>query len=394
MNHDAWRAALADVPLPAAVVDVGAFDRNVARARAAVADHRGEGGAPVRVRVAHKSLRCLDLLRRALDGLGPVASGVLAFQAAEVRALAAAGFDDLLLAYPPARRWEGEALGEAARYARVRVAIDDDRQLDGLDPSVEICVDADASLRIAGQHLGARRSPIRTPEAALRVAEAARARGHRVTAVMIYESAVAGLPDHDPRWWMRPPLRWVKAQSAAAAAEARSAIVGALRAAGHPIDVVNGGGTGSLRVTPGDGSVSEVAVGSAFYAPHTFDGFDGLSLEPALFLVMPVCRVPGPGWVTVSGPGVVATGAAGAHRWPVVVAPAGLAPIPDEGFGEVQTPLRVPPGCALTIGDPVVLRPAKAGEPLDRFREVWPLFDGRVGAPLPTLRVADLMPPW
>jgi D-serine deaminase-like pyridoxal phosphate-dependent protein len=40
-----------------------------------------------------------------------------------------------------------------------------------------------------------------------------------------------------------------------------------------------------------------------------------------------------------------------------------------EGAGEVQTPLRVPKGVELEIGEPVFFRHAKAGELAEHFAE-------------------------
>jgi len=57
-----------------------------------------------------------------------------------------------------------------------------------------------------------------------------------------------------------------------------------------------------------------------------------------------------------------------------------------EGAGEVQTPLRVPPGVDLDLGDPVFFRHAKAGELAEHFSH-YDLFRGdRVVERVPTYR--------
>jgi D-serine deaminase-like pyridoxal phosphate-dependent protein len=38
--------------------------------------------------------------------------------------------------------------------------------------------------------------------------------------------------------------------------------------------------------------------------------------------------------------------------------------------GEVQTPLEGSGAAGVALGDPIVFRPSKAGEPLERFNEV------------------------
>lgn len=77
---------------------------------------------------------------------------------------------------------------------------------------------------------------------------------------------------------------------------------------------------------------------------------------------MLVTRAHGAGVVTCAGGGFIASGAVGADRWPVPVTPAGLRFIGTEGAGEVQTPLRVPAGVRVGVGDAVLFRHAKAGE--------------------------------
>ena len=64
---------------------------------------------------------------------------------------------------------------------------------------------------------------------------------------------------------------------------------------------------------------------------------------------------------------LVASGAAGADRSPVPYLPEGLRYDPQEGAGEVQTPLLGSPADDLLIGDKVWFRHAKAGELCERF---------------------------
>jgi D-serine deaminase-like pyridoxal phosphate-dependent protein len=142
--------------------------------------------------------------------------------------------------------------------------------------------------------------------------------------------------------------------------------VAALRADGLAISLVNGGGTGSVATTSSDPSVTEVTAGSGFVCPHLFDGYDGLPLRPALFFALAVARISDPGFVTCAGGGYVASGPAGASRLPQVWLPRSLRPLDLEGWGEVQTPFRCGAGSP-TVGDPIICRPAKAGELAERF---------------------------
>ncbi len=390
-----WCACLADVPLPAAIVDLDAVEHNADHLLAALADG-------VTLRIATKSVRVPEVLRHLLDH-DPRMAGLMTYSASETHGLAAMGFEDLLVAYPIARPDDAHLLAEAARETTVRVAIDDRAQArllsdaaTSLGVEIGLCVDVDVSWRPLGglAHLGVRRSPLRSVAQVVALARAvADLPGVAIDSVLAYEAQVAGLPDvaaADGR--LAPALRaargLVKSASRSLAANRRRAVVDALTAEGCAIQVVNGGGTGSVHATSHDGSCTEVAAGSGFHAPHLFDGYDGLDLRPALHLAIPVVRHPDPDHVTCAGGGVVASGPAGWDKHPVVAWPPGLHRVDMEGYGEVQTPFRVVQGPPPALGTPVVLRPAKAGEPLERFDRVYVLRGGEIDDDVPTFRGA------
>lgn len=398
-DHAAWKRLLADVPLPAALVDLDAMARN---ARAML-----ERLAPgVALRVATKSLRCVPLVHRALALAGARARGVMTYSARETRWLAERhGLTDLVLAYPAARPDEARALVAAARLpgVRVRALVDDPAHVALLAAAVAeaggaagltLGVDLDAAWRPLGAlggdrvHLGVRRSPVRDGATAVALADRARASGLVVDAVMAYEAQVAGLADESRESaWLDPVRRLVRRRSQPFVAARRREVVAALRAAGHPIALVNGGGTGSVGETSADGTVTEVTVGSGFLAPHLFDGYRALPLEPAAFFALAVARTPDRGFVTCFSGGFIASGASGADRLPRVHCPDGLAPTTAEGFGEVQTPLVVSAGAPrLAIGDPVVCRHGKAGELFERFASCYLVADARVDGVAQTYR--------
>ncbi|OEV25949.1 alanine racemase, partial [Streptomyces nanshensis] len=108
--------------------------------------------------------------------------------------------------------------------------------------------------------------------------------------------------------------------------------------------------------------------------------------RPAALFAMPVVRRPGVGVVTVLGGGYPASGVAGRDRLPEVHLPAGLRYDPQEGPGEVQTPLLGPPADDLLIGDKVWFRHAKAGELCERFATLHLVEGDRVTDAVPTYR--------
>ncbi|MFE4513187.1 amino acid deaminase/aldolase [Kitasatospora sp. NPDC056783] len=378
--------ATAHLDGPVAVVDLAAFDANAADLV------RRAGGKPIRL--ASKSIRCRALLDRALavDGF----LGVMSFTLDESLWLARTGVRDVLLAYPSADRSgfaELTADPEAAR--EITVVLDDPAQLDLIDAArtgdaeVRVCLELDTSLHLLGGRVrvGARRSPLRTPEELGAFAELVqRRRGFRVVGLMAYEGHVAGVGDRVPGRPVRSRLiRLMQAKARAELAERRAAVVRRLRRVAD-LEFVNGGGTGSVESTVAERAVTEVAAGSGLFVPRLFDHYRSFRGRPAALFGQPVVRRPGLGVVTVLGGGYPASGAAGPDRSPVPYLPAGLRYDPMEGAGEVQTPLLGPAADDLLIGDRVWFRHAKAGELCERFAELHLIEGDRVVRTVPTYR--------
>jgi D-serine deaminase-like pyridoxal phosphate-dependent protein len=383
----ALSAATAHLTPPYAVVDLDAFDRN---ADSMVARSHGKP-----IRVASKSVRCRPLIERALGREGY--EGILAFTLAEALWLAKE-HDDVVVGYPTADLPSLRALGEdTALTERVTVMIDSEEQLDMARaalaelPSpapVRVCLDLDASLRVAGGrvHLGVRRSPVHSVsdirDLARAVVDDPR---FRLVGVMAYEGQIAGLPNNTGPLPRRAAIRGFQLLSAQELKLRRARAVGAVREVSD-LEFVNGGGTGSLESTSAEEVVTEVAAGSGLYAPTLFDGYSHFRLEPAAFFVLNVVRRPGPAHVTVLGGGWVASGPAGKDRVPKPWWPSGLSLLPEEGAGEVQTPLTGAGARDLAVGDRVWFRHAKAGEMCEHVSEVHLVSGDSVIGSVPTYR--------
>jgi D-serine deaminase-like pyridoxal phosphate-dependent protein len=399
-----YEKAFGDRDAPFAFVDVDAFDANAAHLLGQA------GGLPVRV--ASKSLRCAALTKRALDHPrvggpgGSVFRGVLAFTPAEALHLAWHGVEDVLVAYPSIDRaalasvaWRVREQGagriilmvdsvevaalvsEAARNARVRLPV---------------AVDIDAGWHpVRGVVVGPRRSPVVTPEqAGALVGALAADPGLKVVALMAYEGQVAGVGDRVPGRPLRSAA--IRAMQAASLRELRRrlpAVIEAVRRElaqhGQRLELVNGGGTGSLARTAAAGTVDELSAGSGLYASTLFDTYRSLALQPAAYFVLPVVRCSGRRVATMLGGGYIASGAAGRDRLPTPVLPAGLRLTGAEGAGEVQTPLRGAVADRLKVGDRVYFRHAKAGELAERFSTLLLVQGDRVVEEVPTYRGED-----
>jgi D-serine deaminase-like pyridoxal phosphate-dependent protein len=360
----ALAAATADLEPPFAAVDLDAFDANAADLL------RRAGGK--RVRLASKSVRCRALIDRALDaGL----TGVLAFTLPEALWL---GRDDVVVAYPTVDRAALAALTE-----RVTLMADSREHLDLMPGGARVSIDVDAGwwpLRGA-LRVGAKRSPLRTPEQAADLARAVVARGLVLDGLMMYEAQIAGVGDTG---LLGAAVRAMQRASARELAGRRAAVAAAVRAVA-PLRFVNGGGTGSVERTAAEPAVTEVAAGSGLFAPALFDGYSSFRPRPAAFFALPVVRRPSSRVATVLGGGYPASGRAGRDRLPRPAAP-GLRLDRLEGAGEVQTPLRGRAAAGLRIGDRVWMRHAKAGELCERFDVLHLVQGGRRVATVPTYR--------
>jgi D-serine deaminase-like pyridoxal phosphate-dependent protein len=371
--QDQLEAATADLEPPFAVVDLDAFDANAADLL------RRAGGKPVRL--ATKSVRCRALIDRAL---GAGLTGVLAFTLPEALWLAAHGHEDVVVAYPTVDRAALRELATGPARERVTVMVDSREHLDLIEGPgpMRVCIDVDAGWWPLGGRIrvGAKRSPLHTPEQAAALArEIARRPGLELDGLMMYEAQIAGVGDRPANPVLGAALRAMQRASARELAARRAAVVAGL----PPLRFVNGGGTGSIDRTAAEPAVTEVAAGSGLLAPTLFDAYSRFSPRPAAFFALPVVRRPSGRVATVLGGGYPASGPAGRDRLPHPTFPEGLRLDRQEGAGEVQTPLL---GADLQLGDRVWFRHAKAGELCERFDVLHLVQGDRVVDTVPTYR--------
>jgi D-serine deaminase-like pyridoxal phosphate-dependent protein len=387
---DRLNRATAALDPPFAAVDLAALDAN---ARDML---RRAAGRPIRL--ASKSIRCRALLERTLASDAGF-HGTLAFTLPEALWLADRGLRDLVVAYPTADRAALRALAAREDDAGIAVMVDDVAQLELIESAtagirsnerpLRVCIDADAGWRPLGGRvrIGVKRSPLHTPGQVAALAGAIAARpGLRLVGLMAYEAQIAGLGDRPPgKPLLGLALRAVQRASAHELAARRAAIVAAVREIA-PLELVNGGGTGSIELTAAEPVVTEIAAGSGLYGPTLFDAYSRFAPLPAALFALPVVRRPGRGVVTALGGGYLASGSGDRARLPRPVLPSGLRLDGREGAGEVQTPLIGDAADALAIGDRVWMRHAKAGELCERFAELHLIDGDRVVETVPTYR--------
>jgi D-serine deaminase-like pyridoxal phosphate-dependent protein len=369
--HARYEAAFEGRDAPFAFVDLDAMwansDEMLGRA----------GGKPIRV--ATKSVRCRALLD-AIAKRDERFRGLMTFTLRESLWL---GQPDMLLAYPTADRGALAQMGEDGPV----LMVDSTDHLDLIESStkvpVRLCIEVDLSYPLAGGRIkvGVKRSPIRTPEQAVALAREIEKRPRlQLVGLMGYEAHIAGLGDNSPgNPLIAAALKRLQKASAGEIAERRAAVVAAL----PDLELVNGGGTGSLHTTAREDAVTEITAGSGFYAPTLFDHYSAFTLTPAAMFALPVVRRPSRNVATVLGGGYLASGPADDLRLPTPYLPAGLKLDKNEGAGEVQTPVI---GADLKLGERVYFRHAKAGELCERFNSLLLVEGGRVVDEVPTYR--------
>jgi D-serine deaminase-like pyridoxal phosphate-dependent protein len=386
-SYEELESIFSGIEAPYALVDLDAMWSN--------AREMLDRAAGTPIRVASKSVRCRALLAAILEH-DPSFRGLMTFTLPESLWLHGHGFEDLLLAYPTADRG---ALAELARLESDRrpiLMVDSTEHLDYIEAAVpdparpiRVCIELDVGWWPLGGRvkIGAKRSPLRSPEQARALAAGITARPSlELAAIMGYEAHIAGLGDRPLGKRMQEPLiRLVKRLSAAEIAERRAAVVAAVREIA-PVEIVNGGGTGSIHTTRREDVVTEITAGSGFYAPALFDRYTDFRLTPAAMFAMPVVRRPSGGVATLLGGGYHASGPTGRDRLPQPHLPRGLRLDPLEGAGEVQTPVIGAAAASLRVGDRVYLRHAKAGELCERFESLHLVRGDRIVDEVPTYR--------
>ncbi|HVV89769.1 MAG TPA: amino acid deaminase/aldolase [Solirubrobacterales bacterium] len=389
-SHERYERIFAEVEAPFAFVDLDAMWANAD----ALLDRAGRKP----IRVATKSLRCRALIEEIL-GRDARFSGLMTYTLPETLWLAEHGLEDLLLAYPTAdtAALRELALRSAADPGRAPVVmVDCVEHLEAIEAvlgadaaPIRVCIDVDASWWALGGRVkvGPKRSPVHTVEQAVALAREIERRPQiELDALMAYEGQIAGVGDEPPGRRLRgAAIRFMQRRSAKELAGRRAAIVAAIGEFCE-LEIVNGGGTGSLETTGAEEAVTEVTAGSGFYAPTLFDHYSRFALTPAAGFALPIVRKPSAEMATALGGGYLASGAGDEARLPSPWLPPGLELDPEEGAGEVQTPLLGSPAADLHVGDRVYMRHAKAGELCERFDALHLVEGDRIVDVVPTYR--------
>lgn len=369
---------------PFAWLDLNALDANIDLVNEACGDKQ--------VRIATKSIRSVQLLQYIAEKLRHFA-GYMTFTASETLYLLEQGLDRLLIGYPI---YEQLPLYDIAHYVtkgkQVTFMVDALEQLQLLEQvghqtstTFQVCIDMNVSTNYKWLYFGTKRSPIHTLQHITALAEQMKLLQHiEVVGCMAYDAQIAGVTDNSAQRFKSALITKLKQDALPKVTKHRQQLVSHLK---HYFDLqfVNAGGTGSMAFMKEARDVTEITVGSAFYAPALFSQYKGLSLQPAAGFGLRITRKFTDDTVVCHGGGYIASGAIGQDKQPQFLQPEHYAFTSLEGAGEVQTPI-VLKGIQHNIGDTIYFRHAKAGELCERFLALHATRDGRYVGAISTYR--------
>ncbi|MFN4176380.1 DSD1 family PLP-dependent enzyme [Phenylobacterium sp.] len=331
------------IPTPAAVLDLDAFEANVAR----MAERARVAGLALRPHA--KSHKCSWIARRQIEA---GAAGVCCAKLAEAETLAGAGIEAILVTSPvagegPARR----AAALAARLADFRMV------LDHPDGAAELGAAAQSPVQVLiDVDVGLGRTGVSGPGQALAVA---RAVADQPNLRLI---GLQGYGGH----WQHMPGAGARAMAVAEGMARLSAVRASLEEAGFEIAVVTGGGTGTFATDAALGVLTEVQPGSYAFMDREYrealgDDPDG-AFAQSLSVAATVISANHPKWVTVDA-GLKALATDGPLPYPLTPKFAGC----DFRFFGDEHGLLMRPDGPVTRGERVELAPGHIDPTMDRY---------------------------
>jgi D-serine deaminase-like pyridoxal phosphate-dependent protein len=332
------------IPTPAAVLDLDAFERNVAKMAARAK------AAGLALRPHAKSHKCSALALRQLEA-GAV--GICCAKLGEAEAMAAAGVPSILVTSPVAGPFSAE------RAARLADELQDFRiVVDHVDGVAELAEAAASPIQVLiDVDVGLGRTGVASPEQAAEVARAILGQPNlRLIGVQGYGGA-----------WQHIEGAGQRAAAVAEGMARLEAAIAAIRAAGGEVEVITGGGTGTFAADVAQGLLTELQPGSYAFMDREYRealkaDTDG-DFEQSLVIATTVISVNQPRWVTVDG-GLKAFSTDGPT--PVAVDPA-LAAAAYRFYGDEHGMLVRPDGLELRRGRRIDFAPGHIDPTLDRY---------------------------
>jgi D-serine deaminase-like pyridoxal phosphate-dependent protein len=374
-SYEDLKTLVKDFKFPMVICDLDVFNENLEQVGIYLRKSKKK------MRLCTKSVRVPELIKKVEEK--DFVNGIFTYNSAETLFLAEKyQFKDILLGYPIGSLIDAEELCKAALIddVNITVMVDSIEHLDSLENSaskynvqLKILIEFDVADHFLGQNVGVYRSPLKKPEDVLKIARATNKRKHlKYKGIMGYEAQNASIGDNSLF------MKWIKKRSRKKVNEWRQNVFKLLKSEGFEPQIVNGGGSGCFQETVAESSITEIGIGSLLFKPHIFDSMNSLKeFKPALFFLLQVVRKPRDDIVTAFSGGYVSSGSI--RALPKVVKPKNLKTNKNEEFGEVQTPFKFNPKMIqIRIGDPILCRFGKSGEPLEHFNKVNIYTDGKI----------------
>lgn len=342
------------IPTPAAVLDLDAFDRNVAKMAARAK------AAGLALRPHAKSHKCSALAARQIEA-GAV--GICCAKLGEAEAMALAGIEAILVTSPICGAFS------AQRAARLADALADFRMVvDHVDGVAELAAAATSPIQvIIDVDVGTGRTGVASPEQAAEVARAILAEPN------LKLIGVQGYGGH----WQHMEGANARADAVAEGMARLSAAIAAIRVAGGTVGVVTGGGTGTFAADAAQGVLTEVQPGSFAFMDREYrdclKGDPDGAFEQSLTIATTVISANQPKWVTVDG-GLKAFSTDGPA--PVALTP-GFETATYRFFGDEHGMLTRPQGVSVGRGQRIDFAPGHIDPTMDRY-DVLHLVRGEV----------------
>lgn len=267
------------VDTPALLLDLDAFERNIARLAGTVAGT----GTGVRLRPHAKSHKCpVIALRRMASG----AVGVCCQKVSEAEAMVYGGIPDVLVSNQIVGAPKIARLVALAKQARVAVCVDDAGNVAALsEAATAFGVRLPVLIEV---NVGADRCGVEAGESALALAkQIAASPGLRFGGLQAYQGAAQHIRDYTRR-----------KEAIDAAGEKTRRTVELLARHGLACEVVSGAGTGTYRFEAGSGIWNELQAGSYIFMDADYlqnlgpDGRPGSEFEQSLFVYATVMSRP------------------------------------------------------------------------------------------------------
>jgi 3-hydroxy-D-aspartate aldolase len=265
------------VDTPALLLDLDAFERNIARLARAVA------GMPVRLRPHAKSHKCpVIAMRQIASG----AVGVCCQKVSEAEAMVYGGVPDVLVSNEIVGTLKIHRLVALARQARVAVCVDDAANVAALN---EAATAFGVRLSVLVEvNVGSDRCGVEPGEPALALAtQIAASPGLRFGGLQAYYGAAQHVRDCAKR-----------KEAIQAAGEKIRRTVDLLRHHGLTCEVISGAGTGTYEFEAASGIWTELQAGSYIFMDADYlknlkaDGTPGSEFESSLFVYATVMSRP------------------------------------------------------------------------------------------------------